>query len=357
MAATEPMVWARPVYHPRGAPTRRGWLVLGENGGACDQHCQMCYFAHQKQRRFYGLDTLIGLANRLRWYYDLHYCSLSGGESTILPDAEKLIAHCASIGLAPTAFTHGQNSSAELCERFEAAGLDEWTVSMHGMQAGHNAIHGKDDAWQKLVGNLRNYHRPVIVNTTVLKQNYQELPQVAQFISDSLPPTCWQLLTFMPFWDWSGLEHIEFQVRLSDAAPYYAQAIDIVQRHGWEVDARYFMPCVAAQHGFAANCVDFYQSQFDPLEWDLLATNRAAMPPRGGVGEYSAAVALARRELCDQIAQSRANERCNACRFHPICEGPAEQYQRQYGLEELHPASGAPVHDILYFDRGGQFDG
>jgi MoaA/NifB/PqqE/SkfB family radical SAM enzyme len=354
--AAESPVWARPTYGPHGEPTRRGWLVLGQNGGACDQRCQMCYFAHQKERHFYHLDTLLGLANRMRWYYGLETAALSGGEITILPGAEQLIRHCAHIGLQPTAFTHGQNSTAELVERFEAAGLDRWTVSLHGLQAGHNAVLQRDDAWQRLVGNLRHYHRPVIVNTTVLRQNVTELPGLAQFLVDSMPPTAWTMLTFMPFWDWAGLKHIEFQVKLSEAASYYARAIELVQAHGWEADARYFLPCIAAEHGFAANCVNFYGSQYDALEWDLLSTNRAAMPTRVGSPDFWPRVIEARRKLCDQIAKTRANDRCDACRFHPICEGPAEQYARQYGYDELRPVQGEPVYDICYFERGGQFE-
>jgi pyruvate-formate lyase-activating enzyme len=356
MAAMEPTVWARPVYRPRGEPTRRGWLVLGENGGACDQHCQMCYFAHQKQRRFYTLETMIGMANRQRHYYGLNATDISGGEPTVYPDIRALVQHCAHIGLEPTIITHGQNSTPDMVDGIEAAGLEYWKVSLHGLQTGHNAAVQRDDAWQRLVGNLRNYHRPVHFNTTVLKDNAAELPALARFLIDAQPPTVWNLITFNPFWDWQGQEHIEFQVQYTTAAPYYAEAITLAQRAGWEVNARYFPPCVAAQQGFEANCIDFYGTQWDPWEWDLLATNRAPMPVRGGLGEYSAAVVLARRELCDQIARSRANERCDTCRFHPICEGPTEQYQRQYGLDELRPATGDPVHDILYFERGGKFD-
>jgi MoaA/NifB/PqqE/SkfB family radical SAM enzyme len=325
----------------------------------------MCYFAHQKQRRAFTLDTLLAAANRQRWYYGLSATDISGGEPTVYPEIERVVQHCANIGLQPMIITHGQNSSADLVARLEDAGLEYWKISMHGLQVGHNSAVQRDDAWQKLVGNLRHYRRPVQFNTTVLKDNTSELPGVARFLVDAQPPTVWNLITFNPFWDWNGVEHIEFQVQYTAAAPYYAEAIALAQAHGWEVNARYFPPCVAAQHGFATNCVGFYGTQLDPWEWDLLATNRALMPMRL-VGQdpddlqhgptFWAAVAQARRVLCDQIRDTRANDRCDACRFHAICEGPAEQYQRQYGLDELHPAAGAPVHDILYFERGGRFD-
>jgi hypothetical protein len=125
--------------------------------------------------------------------------------------------------------------------------------------------------------------------------------------------------------------------------------VQIAEAAGWEVNVRYFPFCIAAEHGFARNCINFYQTQYDPWEWALEATNRlpAANVMAAGGAEK------ARRLYCDGIAEQRANDACNGCRFHAICEGPTTQYQQRFGLDELRPVAGQPITDIAHFEKGG----
>lgn len=358
-------VEARPIYkHDHLHPTQRGWLFLGRNGGPCDKACKMCYYAYQNQLVFYSLETLMARANLFKHHYRLSYCDISGGEATIYgpkdqegrrPQLEALINHCAAIGLKPTIITHGQNNTEALVKGVEAAGLEDWLISMHGMADGHEQTvvdhSGKGDGgWGRLVNGLRFIQRPVRFNTTLQNFNYQELPALARWLTEHMPPTVWNLIQFNPFFAWGDKEVIEFQTRMTDLALYIAEAINIAEGAGWEVNARYFPYCVAAEYGFARNCVNFYGTQYDPWEWCLVATNRMPVSNVNQLGGLEAA----RRWTVDQsIAPTRANEKCNACRFHGICEGIPEQYQKRYGLDELKPVSGESVTDIGYFERGG----
>jgi sulfatase maturation enzyme AslB (radical SAM superfamily) len=341
----------RPLYRPHDKPTTRSWLFLGENGGPCDQHCELCYYAHQKQKRFFHLDTLMGMANVHRHYYGMTATDVSGGEPTILPGIEPLVGHCARIGLAPTIITHGQNSTAELVQRLEGAGLNDWLVSIHGMGAGHDATVGRPGAWHEVIGHLNNYRRPVRINTTMTTHNMRELPALGMNLVKLLPPTVWNLIAFNPFYDWQGKEQIDFQAQLSTLAPWIGEAISVAEKAGWEVNVRYFPFCLAAAHEFARNCIGFYQTQYDPHEWALEVTEHV---PLGAVKQHG--VEGVRRLICDRIAAARSNAKCAACRFRPICEGPAEQYQQRYSLDELLPIGGEPVIDPLYFEKGGMYD-
>lgn len=320
----------------------------------------MCYYAYQSQLVFYNLDTLISRANLFRHYYGLEYCDISGGEATIYgpkkdgrrPDLEKLVSHCRNIGLLPTIITHGQNNTKELVAGVEEAGLEDWLISLHGMQKGHEltVVNHKNDGqggFKKLTENLKNCTRPVRFNTTLQNFNYQELPLMAQYLVDTQRATVWNMIQFNPFYAWAGKEVIEFQEQMSTMAPFVAEAIQIAEKAGWEVNVRYWPFCVAAEYGFAKNCVNFYQTQYDPWEWALVATNRAPMDVVNQVGGQEAA----NRLFCDEIAKRRSNEKCNACAMRPICEGPSEQYQQRYGIEELKPFSGELITDISFFEN------
>lgn len=351
----------RPLYRPHGQPTERGWLFLGRHGGPCDKACKMCYYAFQQQLVFFSLPTLLHHANRMRHYYGLSACDISGGEATIYgpkeggrrPRLEALVRHCANIGLAPTIITHGQNNTAELVAGVEDAGLEDWLISLHGLAEGHERTvvnHQGDGAggWGRVIAGLAHCRRPVRFNTTLQNFNAAELPGLARWLADHRPPTVWNLIQFNPFYAWNERPDIDFQTPMAALAPLVGEAVRIAEAAGWEVNVRYFPYCVAAEHGFARNCINFYQTQVDPWEWDLLATNRVPLREvqrRGGT-------AAARRVECDRIAAGRRNRACAGCRFNRICEGPTTQYQARYGVDELRPIAGATVTDINYFEHG-----
>lgn len=355
----------RPGYEKHLHPTKRGWLFMGRHGGPCDKACKMCYYAFQDKLTFYSLDTLLSIANLFRHHYRLEACDISGGEATIYgpkkdgrrPQLEALVAHCAHIGLKPTIITHGQNNTAELTAGVEGAGLEDWLISLHGMQAGHESTvvdhQGKGDGgFRRLVDGLRHCRRPVRFNFTAQNFNYRELPELARWLVEHQAPTTWNIIRFNPFFAWHERPEIDFQEKQSVMAPYVGEAVAIAEAAGWEVNCRYFEPCVAAPHGFAKNCVGFYQTQYDAWEWSLSATNRTPAALAAQVGGWHAANLL----HCDQIADMRANEKCGQCRFYKtVCEGPPDQYQDRYGVEEFTPSIGEPVTDPTYFARGGAF--
>ena len=364
-AAMPPPPETRPLYKG-GAfdhrhPTQRGWLFMGQHGGPCDKACKHCYYAFQKQLVFFDLNTMIAHANRMRHYYGLRYCDISGGEATIYgpkskdgrrPWLESLIGHCARIGLKPTVITHGQNNTPELVKGVEDAGLEDWLISMHGMSEGHDNLvvnhSGKGDGgWERLVANLPHITRPARFNSTIQAFNYQELPRQARWLADNMPPTVFNMIQFNPFFAWAGKEVIEFQEKMTTLAPFVAEAVRIAEAAGWEVNVRYFSPCVAAEHGFERNCIGYFQTQLDPWEWSLVETEKIPMhfiKAAGGIHEANMAV-------CRQIAETRKNDKCASCRFFGnVCEGPPEQYQKRYGIDELRPATGEPVLDPAYFE-------
>lgn len=351
----------RPGWQNHIKPTKRGWLFLGRAGGPCDKACKMCYYTYQTQLTFFALDTLMAHANLFRHHYKLEYCDISGGEATIYgpkvdgrrPEMEKLVSHCASIGLKPTIITHGQNNTEELVKGIEGAGLEDWLISIHGMATGHNTTvvdhRGVgDEGWTRLVHNLVHCTRPVRFNTTLQNFNYQELPQLASWLVDNRPATVWNMIQFNPFYLWDGKEVIEFQSKMSDLVPMVGEAVHIAEAAGWEVNVRYFPFCVAEKYGFARNCVNFYQTQYDHWEWAIDATNRLPMEAVNKLGGFEKA---RRRYIDETIRVGRDNAKCSSCRLHSICEGPTEQYQRRFGIDELLPIIGVPEDDVTYFDN------
>jgi len=347
----------RTLYKPRDGVCSRGWMFMGEQGGPCDQKCQMCYYAYQSNLVFFSYETLVQHANMMRHYYGLDACDISGGEATIYKtksgDIVDLVRHCAAIGLKPTIITHGQNNHDKfklgrprpLHQELEEKGLEDWLISLHGGDAAsHDAVLCKDGSFERLVGNLDNVKRPVRFNTTLQGTNINNLP--VNILRDR-PPTVWNPIMFNPFHVWSGSkkDEIDFQVKYEVAAPKLAEAIQILEPLGWEVNVRYWPLCIAKEFGFEANVCGYHQVPFDPWEWRLNVTQRTRLEQIEEEGGWYAS----ERKRALQWMESRKNPICKGCSLRKICDSPPGQYQQKYGNDEIRAIGGVDIEDPLHF--------
>jgi len=348
----------KPLRKPRNgkATDSIGWMFMGEMGGPCDKHCQMCYYAHQKNLVFYDLPTLINHANLFRHYYGLDGADITGGEATIYKDIVPLVAHCKSIGLSPRIITHGQNihdkfrveNGVPLYKRIEAAGLDVWRYSLHGgSPASHDAVLGQEGSFKRLIDNINNPSVEMHFNTTLLDTNYKDLP--VNVLVDR-PPTVYNIIYFLPYFFWAtdkGMVEADFQVKYREAAPYVGKVVSELEARGWEVNIRYWPLCIAEEYGFAENVCNYHQVPYDPWEWRLNVTQRTPMESIVKQGGWVAA----ERNAATSWMADRKNEKCDVCANKLICDGPPVQYQKKYGIEELRPIEGAVRIDPLHYQK------
>ena len=349
----------KPLYKPRDGVCSRGWLFMGEQGGPCDQKCEMCYYSNQKNLVFFSYETLLQHANVFRHHYGLDACDITGGEPTIYKtptgDIVDLVQHCSNIGLKPTIISHGQNNRDDfklkrdvpVYKAVEAAGLNDWLLSLHGGSPdSHDAVLSSEGSFDRLVGGLERLERPVRFNTTLLDKNLNDLP--VNVLKDR-PPTVWNLINFNPFHVWAGekAEEIDFQVSYTESAEQVAKAVDELEGLGWEVNVRYWPLCIAEKHGFAANVCGYHQVSDDPWEWRLNATMRTPMK----IIEQQGGWVKSERKLATEMMESRTNPVCAKCAYSRICDAPPEQYQKKYGLDELQPADTDRLNDPLHFQK------
>jgi hypothetical protein len=321
----------------------------------------MCYYAYQKNLVFFSRETLLQHANLFRHYYKLDACDITGGEPTIMRGIVELVEHCARIGLSPTLISHGQNIRDDftlgydgpLYKKIEDAGLEDWLISLHGgSAASHDAILGQEGSFDRLTRGLDLVKRPVRFNTTIQRDNIEDLP--VSVLRDR-PPTVWNPIMFNPFHVWAGKkkEEIDFQVTYREAAPHLARAIEELEPLGWEVNVRYWPMCIAKEHGFEANVCGYHQVPFDPWEWRLSVTNRRPMEQIEEEGGWYGAE---RKRALEWMA-SRGNDKCASCSLIDVCDKPPAQYQDRYGLDELTPQDGSRESDPLVFQSTREYGG
>lgn len=385
----------RPMQREHGPLTRGSWFHLGRSGGPCDRACPHCFYHGLDDLVFYDAATLLYKANRFRHYYGLTSTDITGGEATIYRDPaldrkglkplrkggrneqlEYLVRHCANIGLAPSIITHGQNLSEPLVKAIEDCGLDTWEISIHGLGKldgqqlgdGHRLLvvrHdgcGREGDFQQMLDGVSFCTQPIRWNSTVVEPTYKELPGVARFLVDRYPAFVYNMIFFMPYYKHTEVDS-PIQVKYTDAAPYIAEAVAIVEDKGWECNVRYFPPCIGHEYGFGRNCIMHHQIQRDPWEWAYEATTMTQLPipwsaVQGGLATEEVFWEQAERmrtRQCGLHARSFQpyNPPCAKCAAKHVCEGSHVQYAKRYGSDELRPFSsetlGLPA-DAMTFD-------
>jgi radical SAM protein with 4Fe4S-binding SPASM domain len=119
--------------------------------------------------------------------------SFTGGEPTLRPDLPELIAHAKSRRLRTNLITNGLRCGANgYVEQLAIAGLDSAQVSLEAADATvHDAVVGRNGAWQRTVKGIRNLKAAGIhvhTNTTINSCNRQYLLGLVDFLAEMEQP-------------------------------------------------------------------------------------------------------------------------------------------------------------------------
>lgn len=325
--------------------TRRGVLWLGMK---CDVRCSFCYQENMPSsiKRWVPAEDLELALTKFRGYYQNEFVDFMGGEPTYHPEIERIVGFSAGIGLKPTIITHGMRlADRAFATRLKNAGVHDFLVSVHGIGATLQAIHrrGKDNFERQQQGleNLRALGIPFRFNVTVIKDNLDELPALADFAIASGARVV-NFLTFNPYFEWSAEEEIPFQVSHSDAAPRLRQAIDRLTSSGIEANVRYFPLCVL--EGYERHVFNGFQLPYDVHEWDYNAWYDQGHPGRPDSAWYLNA--SREQRLRNGYVHPPA---CEPCSLKAICDGVHEQYFARFGDAELKPRMTTSVTDPTHF--------
>lgn len=152
----------------------------------CNLRCGMCL--HWREHReaplkfdFYHslIDELADLGSQ-----KIH---ITGGEPTLHPDLEAIIAHINQKGMRPTMTTNATRIDSDRAYRLTQAGLRKVNISIDSPDPMiHNQIRGVAGAWEKTVAGFR-FLRPWLkkgrmqINTVVNQLNYASLIHLPEF--------------------------------------------------------------------------------------------------------------------------------------------------------------------------------
>ncbi|MBI4328798.1 MAG: radical SAM protein [Chloroflexi bacterium] len=167
-------------YRPR--------IVSWNVTGACHLRCPHCYL--DARRRWPGeLSTEEGL--RLidqMAEAGTELLILTGGEPMLRKDLPALARHATEQGLSVVLGTTGTLMTRDRARELKESGVMAAGISIDSMDmVKHDAFRGVPGAWQRAVNGIeacREEGLAVLVHTTALKMNHEEIPDLVRFAHD-----------------------------------------------------------------------------------------------------------------------------------------------------------------------------
>jgi radical SAM protein with 4Fe4S-binding SPASM domain len=160
----------------------------------CNLHCRFCYAAcgcHGTQDAANQMTTrqVTRVLETIRRDAKAPSVSFTGGEPTLRPDLEELIAAAGRIGLRTNLITNGtQLAGNDRATRFRAAGLTSAQVSLEGPTHDiHDNLTGVEGSYEQTLEGLRLLRQAGIhthTNTTINALNADHMEDLVRLVAD-----------------------------------------------------------------------------------------------------------------------------------------------------------------------------
>jgi pyrroloquinoline quinone biosynthesis protein E len=332
--------------------------------------CAHCFYSHlngekdqfagMRRADFHSTENLKALISSLAEHGFLGF-DVTGGEPCLHPGIVELIAHATSLGIASRIITLGQYLTRKmksapghdrLLDGLLEAGLTDFRFSLHAVEpAMFKHMTGGDlGLLVAAMDVLQRRGFQYVTNTTVTEQNYQALPEIAEWIAAR--PEIYQttFLFFMPYYEWSQADHAgDHRVRYSEIAGYLREAVETVEAAGIGCTIRYAPQCTI--RGIERNHVGLVGVRHDPHEWmnaidhraepkATTATHMRAMGAPLPLRDTDAGVPLFRTAEPGLVARRGSKvfpTKCRGCRAINVCDGVDQAYLAKFGDGELEP--------------------
>jgi MoaA/NifB/PqqE/SkfB family radical SAM enzyme len=245
---TQPFTRRLPL-HPETDPCLPRYAVW-EVTLRCDQACHFCgtRAGHARDNEL-TTDEALEIIRQLS-ELGTQEIALHGGEAYLRSDFFTIVRAIHDRGIHCTMVTGGRGMTPEVAREAKAAGIHAVSVSVDGTEATHDRLRGLQGSHagaMRAMAALRDAGIKVGCNTQVNKQNYRELPALAELIH-AYPIYGWQVQLMVPMGRAADAEDLWLQpYDMLEVIPIITDTRTLCDRIGiklWPGDnVGYFGPC------------------------------------------------------------------------------------------------------------------
>lgn len=313
-----------PGWTPPAGRTQK--LVLF-TGFSCNSHCHFCIDLNKRDLPDKSTRQILeemAAAKRA----GVEYLELIGGETTVRGDFLPIVRAAKKLGFKDiVVVTNGRMLSyPEFARQTVAAGVTDLVFSIHGHDAKlHDELTYAPGSFDDLVKGIANVRgqglERVFGNCTVVKQNMKHLPDIARlFLSLNIHHV--EFIFVDPTYGGAYTNFSGLVPRISDAAPYMREALEVGRRGGTrDFVARYVPLCHFPDHLDQISEIREVKT-FRTRHWAPDFKNDDVGASRAQAGREKTA-------------------RCEGCSLFDSCEGIWKEYVRRYDDSELSPVKAA----------------
>jgi radical SAM protein with 4Fe4S-binding SPASM domain len=154
----------------------------------CNNNCAHCYNDRPRSYPELSADGWKSVIDRI-WDIGIPHVVFTGGEPTLRHDLPELVAYAEKVGLVTGLNTNGRRlSDPDYLKKLVGAGLDhvQITIESHDTNI-HDQMVGCEGAWQQTVAGIKNALNSrlyTMTNTTMLKNNYENMAETLDFLAE-----------------------------------------------------------------------------------------------------------------------------------------------------------------------------
>jgi len=302
-----------------------------KTGFLCNNNCRFCVQAHKKR---FGNRPKGDLKKDL-FESKKNGCSgvvFTGGEFTIREDFLELVRYAKELGFQSIQIQTNARmlSYKDLCKRLIQAGANEFGPALHGhTEELHDYLTRAKGSFKQTVQaikNLKELGQLVVMNTVVVKPNYEYLPEIAKFLV-GLKVDQFQFAFVHAVGNaWDNYDEMIPDVSL--AAPYIKKGLQIGLDNHVKVMAEAMPFCM--MENYERYCSEFYIPKTEIRDVNSFDPNFEITRVTEGKMKFP---------------------QCKECKFDLVCEGPWREYPERKGSKEFVAVKGEKIKGMEDIER------
>lgn len=287
-----------------------------KTGFLCNNNCIFCVQAHKKHLGNRSTDEIKKELEDAKEKCD--EVVFTGGEFTIRKDCIELIRYANDLGYKEIQLqSNGRMLSYEdFCNRCIEAGANQFALALHGHDKEvHDKLTRAEGSFEqtvKAIKNIKKINCKVLMNTVVVKQNYQHLEDLAKlFVKLKVDQFQFAFVHHMG----NALKNFKkITPKISEAALYMCKGMQIGIDNGISVMAEAMPFCV--MKGYEKYVSELNIPETEVRDIDGYTEDFLKVKKEKGKMKFT---------------------QCKECKYDNICEGPWKEYPEKFGSDEFKP--------------------
>ena len=300
----------------------------------CNIKCKFCYNLHSNNNFIKSFNQVSKEIDDAKLRGN-NYIDVTGGEPTFYPYIIDLIKYALSKNMKTCIITNGIISKSKIMKLIEA-GIDEFLISVHGLENTHDKLvqlKGARNSQTELLNILMENNISLRFNFVLTCLNQEEIYETTKWMAQWKPKII-NFININPHREWKIYlnEMKELVSDLDVVSEQLCKSIDYAENKNIGINIRYFPMCKINEKYRRCICNDLHVL-FDPYEWDYCIYPKTYLKFKLEAFRHSYSTEL------------KSNP-CNKCQLLLICGGINKWLYKIINKKILQPIKDSNLTDI-----------